>query len=129
MKLCGFQGHQEYFKANPLTGKPPWESIKKNIRAVEICLVEGFRYCQVPGAGDGACKIALKFTDPSSSVVGEGFKFTLAELKDFLGFVAERTRYDAAILRHWTCRDECKVWWRDPSGEGGSWWKGWIVSS
>ncbi|GFZ04543.1 prolyl oligopeptidase family protein [Actinidia rufa] len=124
-----FQGHQGYFKANPLTGKSPRESIKRNIRAVEICLVEGFRYCQVPGAGDGGCKIALKFTDPSSSVFGEGFKFTLAELKDFLGFVVERTRYDAAILRHWTCKDECKVWWRDPSGEGGSGWKGWIVSS
>ncbi|GFS33482.1 WD40 domain-containing protein [Actinidia rufa] len=113
----------------PLLGDEVIYLRQKNIRAVEFCLVEGLRYCQVPGAGDGGCKIALTFTDPSSSVLGEGFKFTLAELKDFPDFVVERTRYDAAILRNWTCRDECKVWWRDPSGEGGSWWKGWIVSS
>ena len=67
--------------------------------------------------------------DPSTSLFGEGFKFTLAELKDISVFVVERTWYDAAILRNWTCRDECKVLWRDPSGKGGKLWKGWIVSS
>ncbi|XP_052182402.1 uncharacterized protein LOC127795031 [Diospyros lotus] len=123
------QGHQEYLESSPLSEVGPWESIKGRIRAVEFCSVESLDYAILPGSGDSCCKITLKFTDHSSSVLGEVFKFTLPELNDFPDFVVERTRYDAAIRRNWTCRDRCLVWWRDESELGGSWWGGRILSS
>ncbi|MBA0683784.1 hypothetical protein Goari_025413 [Gossypium aridum] len=46
----------------------------------------------------------------------------------FPDFLVERTRFDAAIDRNWSCRDKCKVWWKDASGDDGSWWDGRIVA-
>ncbi|KAL6968618.1 hypothetical protein U1Q18_034419 [Sarracenia purpurea var. burkii] len=123
------QGHQEYLESMFLSEVPPWVSIKKNIRAVEFCSVKRLDYSTVPGSADSCCKITLKFTDPSSSVLGEAFRFTLPELKDFPDFVVERTRYDAAIGRNWSNRDKCLVWWKDENEQGGSWWEGRIMSS
>lgn len=60
---------------------------------------------------------------------GKTFKLTLPELIDFPDFVVEKTRYDAAVSRNWTVRDKCSVWWRNANGDGGTWWKGRIVSS
>lgn len=53
---------------------------------------------------------------------------TLPELIDFSDFLVERTRYDASIIRNWTHRDKCQVWWRNENEEGGSWWGGRILS-
>ncbi|XP_059659393.1 uncharacterized protein LOC132306154 isoform X2 [Cornus florida] len=123
------QGHQEYLEWSESSMVGPWISIKENIRAVEICSVEGLNYATVPGSGESCCKLALKFIDTSSSVFGRTFKLTLPELSDCPDFFVERTWYDAAIRRNWTSRDKCLVWWRDESGEGGNWWECRILSS
>ncbi|KAF5931439.1 hypothetical protein HYC85_032312 [Camellia sinensis] len=122
------QGHQEYLGTSCLSETGPWLFFKNNIRAVELCSVNLLDYSTVP-SGDSCCKITLEFIDRSSSVFGKSFKFTLPELNNFPDFVVERTRYDAAVRRNWTCRDKCLVWWRDESEQGGSWWEGRILSS
>lgn len=96
--------------------------------AVEICKVEALDYDFVPGSGDSRCKMKLKFVDPLSNAIDKLFQLTLPELSDFADFVVERTWYDAAIKRNWTCRDKCLVWWRHENGEGGRWWNGRIKS-
>ncbi|KAF8387745.1 hypothetical protein HHK36_026399 [Tetracentron sinense] len=122
------QGHQEYmeWRCSPEVG--PWRSLKGILRAVEFCIVEGLDYSTLPGSGESCCKITLQFVDPSSSVFGKTFKLTLPELIDFSDFLVERTRYDAAIMRNWTHRDKCQVWWRSENEEGGSWWDGRILA-
>ncbi|CAK9145214.1 unnamed protein product [Ilex paraguariensis] len=124
------QGHQEYIvKSSCSKEVGPWKKFGESIRAVEICLVEGLDYATLPGSGESCCKITLKFIDSSSKVFGHKFKLTLPELINFSDFIVERTRYDAAIVKNWTCRDKCLVWWRDESEEGGSWWEGRIFAS
>ncbi|XP_031260091.1 PH-interacting protein isoform X2 [Pistacia vera] len=123
------QGHQEFIESIGSREVGPWKSIKGYIRAVELCKVENLVYATFPGSGDSCCKLTLKFVDPSSAVFGKTFKLTLPELIDFPDFVVEKTRYDAAVSRNWTQRDKCLVWWRNANGDGGTWWKGRIVSS
>lgn len=96
---------------------------------MEICLVEELNYATVPGSGESCCKITLKFVDDSSNVFGQKFKLTVPELNDFPDFIVEKSRYDAAMKRSWSCKEECQVWWRDESEEsGGKWWDGRIIS-
>ncbi|XP_048336119.2 uncharacterized protein LOC107406056 isoform X1 [Ziziphus jujuba] len=121
------QGHQEYIELSRV-GKGPWRSVKGDIGAVEICKVEGLAYKYMP-YGDSCCEVTLKFVDPSSNVFGKTFKLTLPELNDFPDFVVEKTWYDAAVMRNWTRRDKCLVWWKNEGGDGGNWWEGRIVSS
>lgn len=106
----------------------PWATVKGNIRAVEFCKVEGLEYATTSGSGDSCCKMALKFIDPASSVLNKAFKLTLPEVTGFPDFLVERTRFDAATHRNWTCRDKCKVWWKNEGEEDGSWWDGRILS-
>ena len=108
----------------------PWTSLKGGniIRAVEFCRVEEFEYSTFPGSGESCCKMTLKFTDPSSSMFNRSFKFTLPDLTGFPDFIVERTRFNAAIHRNWSCRDKCRVWWKDESQDEGSWWDGRVVA-
>ncbi|CAK7348420.1 unnamed protein product [Dovyalis caffra] len=122
------QGHKEFIDLYNPREKGPWNSIKGNLSAVEICKVETLVYAIVPGSGDSCCKITLRFVDPSSVAFGKAFKLTLPELINFPDFVVEKTRYDASIKRDWTSGDRCEVWWRNENGEGGEWWEGNIVS-
>lgn len=99
------------------------------LRAVEFCRVERLEYSTSPGSGESCCKMTLKFTDPSSSMFDRAFNLTLPDMTGFPDFLVERTRFDTAIDRNWSCRDKCKVWWKDdPSGDDGSWWDGRILA-
>ncbi|CAH2044625.1 unnamed protein product [Thlaspi arvense] len=123
------QGHQEYLNFSTLREVAPWTSIKGgNIKAVEICKVESLEYATLPGSGDSCCKMILKVIDPNSEVFSKSFKLTLPEVVAFPDFLVERSRYEAAIQRNWSCRDKCKVWWRDEGEEDGSWWEGRILA-
>lgn len=123
-----FQGHQEYIDYSHSRERGPWTTLKGNIRAVEFCKVENLEYATVSGSGDSCCKMMLKFVDPESSVYDSSFKLTLPEETGFPDFLVERTRFDAAMLRNWTCRDKCRVWWKNEGEEDGSWWDGRILS-
>ncbi|WCJ23351.1 WD40/YVTN repeat-like-containing domain Bromodomain [Euphorbia peplus] len=124
------QGHQEYIEKGHINLKEPcpWKTLKGHIKAVEFCKVEGLEYSTVP-SGDSCCKMTLKFVDPASNVYQKSFKLTLPELTGFPDFLVERTRFDASIERNWTCRDKCKVWWKNDGEEDGSWWAGRILSA
>ncbi|KAE8685834.1 bromodomain and WD repeat-containing protein 3-like isoform X4 [Hibiscus syriacus] len=124
------QGHQEYAAHIGLKEAGPWTSSKGGslLRAVEFCRVEGLEYSTSPGSGDSRCKMTLKFTDPSSSMFDRSFNLTLPDMTSFPDFIVERTRFDAAMNREWGTRAKCKVWWKDDSGDGGSWWDGRIVT-
>lgn len=123
------QGHQEYLESIGDMNSGPWLSVKGQIRAVEFCSVESLKYSTLRGSGESCCKLILKFIDPSATVSGGVFRLTLSELNNFPDFLVERTRYEASILRNWSCRDKCLVWWRDDRGQGGNWWEGRILSS
>ncbi|KAK0608266.1 hypothetical protein LWI29_028087 [Acer saccharum] len=122
------QGHQEYITYNRSREVGPWTTLKGNIRAVEFCKVENLEYATASGSGDSCCKMTLEFIDPDSSVLHKTFKLTLPEVTGFPDFLVERTRFDAAMLRNWTCRDKCKVWWKNEGDEDGSWWDGRVLS-
>uniref|UniRef100_A0A1J3G7K5 Bromodomain and WD repeat-containing protein 1 n=1 Tax=Noccaea caerulescens TaxID=107243 RepID=A0A1J3G7K5_NOCCA len=123
------QGHQEYLNFSSLREVAPWTSVKGgNIKAVEICKVESLEYATLAGSGDSCCKMILKVIDPDSEVFNKSFKLTLPEVVTFPDFLVERSRYEAAVQRNWTCRDKCKVWWRDENEEDGSWWEGRILA-
>lgn len=122
------QGHQEYIESSQSVDKSPLKTFRGRIRAVEVCSVENLEYSFCAGSGESCCKITIKFIDSSSELFGEEFRFTLPELVDFPDFVVERTRYDVGISRNWSSGDKCLVWWRNESGEGGSYWEGQIVS-
>ncbi|KAA8527385.1 hypothetical protein F0562_034900 [Nyssa sinensis] len=122
------QGHQEYISYSRSRDVGPWKTIKGNIRAVEFCRVEDLEYSTHSGSGESCCKMRLLFVDPSSSVAGKAFALTLPEVTNFPDFLVERTRYDAAIQRNWTCRDKCLVWWKNEGDEYGSWWDGRIMT-
>ncbi|KAK2970282.1 hypothetical protein RJ640_021744, partial [Escallonia rubra] len=121
------QGHQEYLESSGASANGPW-TFGKNIRAVEICLVEDLHYAPFLGSGESCCKMTLKFIDSSSSVFGRTFKLNLPEI-DFADFVVERTRYDASILRIWACGEKCRIWWREHNEKGGCWYYGHVLSS
>ncbi|XP_021730241.1 PH-interacting protein-like [Chenopodium quinoa] len=118
------QGHKEYISCNSSSVRGPWEYLKGEIRAVELCKVIELEYSVVPGSGDSCCKMTLEFIDPYSSVLGKKFKLTLPEVSDFPDFLVERTRYETAIERNWTKRDKCQVWWKNEGDGDGSWWEG-----
>ncbi|GAV70868.1 WD40 domain-containing protein/Bromodomain domain-containing protein [Cephalotus follicularis] len=122
------QGHQEYLDSGGLKELGPWKSMKGNLRAVEFCNIEGLEYSTLPGSGDSCCKMRLKFVDPDSSVFHKVFKLTLPEVTSFPDFLVERSRFESAMQRNWTCRDRCRVWWKNESEEDGSWWDGRILS-
>lgn len=125
------QGHQDYLSLNGRREQGPWTTLRgKTVRAVELCKVDCLEYSTFPGSGESCCKLILRFTDPESDVFDKTFKLTLPEVTSFPDFLVERSRFDAAIYRNWSCRDKCKVWWRD-DGEGdddGKWWEGRIVA-
>lgn len=98
------------------------------LRAVEICRVEGLKYATSAGSGESCCKLSLRFIDQSSTAFGKTYKLTLPELVNFPDFIVEKTCYDSSMMRNWTQRDKCYVWWRCDNDEGGSWWSGRIVS-
>ncbi|KAM1723472.1 uncharacterized protein LOC126608456 [Malus sylvestris] len=122
------QGHQEYFDLGGLRENPPWRFIKGRIRAVEFCNVQDLEYSSLAGSGDSCCKLTLQFVDPSSDVYGKSFKVTLPEVTGFPDFIVERTRYDSSIERNWSCRDHCKVWWKNEGEDDGKWWHGRVTS-
>ncbi|XP_044499284.1 bromodomain and WD repeat-containing protein 1-like isoform X2 [Mangifera indica] len=122
------QGHHEYISHSNSKEVGPWATVKGNIGAVEFCKVEGLEYATSSGSGDSCCKMTLKFIDPASSVSNKAFRLTLPEVTGFPDFLVERTRFDAATQRKWTCRDKCKVWWKNEGEEDGSWWDGRILS-
>ncbi|KAK6161017.1 hypothetical protein DH2020_004398 [Rehmannia glutinosa] len=113
------QGHQEYISHMNSRNVGPWETIKRNIRAVEFCRVEDLEYSTHPGSGESCCKMTLKFVDPSSDVLGKSFKLTLPEVTGFPDFLVEKSRYDASMARNWTSRDKCQVWWKNEGEEDG----------
>lgn len=122
------QGHQEYIESCRSSERVPWKIYGGKIKSVEVCLVQDLEYSALPGSGESCCKITLEFMDSTSALVGQKFQLTLPELIDFPDFVVEKTRYDAAMSKNWSCRDKCLVWWRDDSEEGGNLWEGRIVS-
>ncbi|KAK1385582.1 putative bromodomain and WD repeat-containing protein 3 [Heracleum sosnowskyi] len=122
------QGHEEYISQSHSKEKAPWNVLKGDIRAVEFCKVEDLEYSALSGSGESCCKMTLQFVDPTSSVLGKSFKLTLPEVTGFPDFLVERSRYDAAIERNWTCRDKCQVWWKNDGEEDGSWWEGRILT-
>lgn len=128
MFLMFNQGHEEYIVHSKLRESGPWVTIKGEISAVEFCKVEGLEYSTLSGSGESCCKMLLRFVDPASSVVGRSFRLTLPEVTSFPDFLVERSRYDAAILRKWTCRDKCQVWWKNDGEDNGSWWDGRILT-
>lgn len=71
--------------------------------------------------------MTLRVLDSSSS--RKEFQLTLPDLINFPDYIVEKTRYDAAIKTNWEIGDECRVWWRSESSEGGGWWYGRIESS
>ncbi|KAL6990058.1 hypothetical protein U1Q18_015807 [Sarracenia purpurea var. burkii] len=121
------QGHHEYIDQSGVKEVGPWKTIKGNIRAVEFCQVTALEYLPFQGSGESSCRMTLQFVDSSSNVDGKSFTLRLREMSDFPDFLVERSRYDAAIQRNWTCRDKCRVWWRNEGDENGSWWEGRIV--
>ncbi|KAL0348600.1 UNVERIFIED_CONTAM: PH-interacting protein [Sesamum angustifolium] len=122
------QGHEEYISYINSRNLGPWETIKRNIKAVEFCRVEDLEYSTHPGSGESCCKMTLKFVDSSSEVLGKSFKLTLPEVTGFPDFLVEKSRYDASMARNWTSRDKCQVWWKNEGEEDGSWWEGRILS-
>ncbi|OMO58446.1 hypothetical protein COLO4_34647 [Corchorus olitorius] len=98
------------------------------IRAVEFCIVEGLEYSTVPGSGESCCIMTLKFTDTFSSMFNRSFKLTLPEVTGFPDFIVERTRFESSMDRKWSCRDKCRVWWKDDTDDDGNWWDGRIVA-
>lgn len=122
------QGHQEYTHHIQSRNRGPWETFRRNIRAVEFCRVEGLKYSTHPGSGESCCKVTLKFLDPSSDVVGKSFDLTLPEMTGFPDFLVEKSRFDVSIDKIWTFRDKCKVWWKNEGEEDGDWWEGRIVN-
>lgn len=105
----------------------PWRSLKGNIRAVEFCKVKELEYATRPGSGEGCCKMTLQFEDPTSNVVGKSFKLTLPEVTGFPDFLIEKSRFDSAMKRDWSCRDKCQVWWNNEADGSGEWWEARIV--
>ncbi|KAL1548178.1 bromodomain and WD repeat-containing protein 1 isoform X1 [Salvia divinorum] len=122
------QGHQEYIDHMHVRNPGPWETIRRNIRAVEFCKVEKLEYATLPGSGESCCRMTLKFVDPSSDVDGQSFNLTLPEISGFPDFLVEKSRYDASMARNWTSRSKCQVWWKNEGEEDGSWWEGRVVS-
>ncbi|PIN12866.1 Angio-associated migratory cell protein (contains WD40 repeats) [Handroanthus impetiginosus] len=122
------QGHEEYITFTHSRIAGPWETLKRNIRAVEFCRVEELEYSNQSGSGESCCKMTLKFVDPSSDALGKSFKLTLPEVTCFPDFLVEKSRYDASMARNWTSRDKCQVWWKNEGDEDGSWWEGRILS-
>ncbi|KDP27899.1 hypothetical protein JCGZ_18979 [Jatropha curcas] len=122
------QGHQEYIDYIGSRETGPWKSVKGHIRAVEFCKLEALEYSTLPGSGDSCCKMTLKFVDSTSDVCQKSFKLTLPEVTGFPDFLVERTRFDAAMRRNWTCRDKCRVYWKNDGEGDGSWWEGRILS-
>ncbi|AEC10837.1 putative transcription factor WD40-like family [Arabidopsis thaliana] len=124
------QGHQEFLKTKELNDRDRSRYLPRNLGAVEICKVEKLNYDTYPGSGDSCCKMTLRVLDSSSSHASrKEFQLTLPELINFPDFIVEKTRYDAAIQTNWKIGNECRVWWRDATGEGGAWWEGRIESS
>ncbi|KAL6645709.1 hypothetical protein ACP70R_017317 [Stipagrostis hirtigluma subsp. patula] len=120
------QGHQEYLEGVRSSDDCPWNRIK-GLKAVELCKIQSLDYTTFRGSGDSCCKLTIEFVDGTSSGFGKTFMITLPELVNFPDFLVERTRYEASIVRNWTNRDKCKVWWRDEEG-GGTWWEGRVVA-
>ncbi|CAD5318544.1 unnamed protein product [Arabidopsis thaliana] len=102
------QGHQEYLNFSSLRGSNSLDFNKDS--------------------GDSCCKMILKVIDPNSEVYSKTFKLTLPDLVTFPDFLVKRSRYEGAIQRKWTCRDKCKVWWRNKGEEDGRWWEGGILA-
>ncbi|KAI7736101.1 hypothetical protein M8C21_004230, partial [Ambrosia artemisiifolia] len=122
------QGHQDYIESSNSRDIVPWRFLKGIIRDVEFCKVKELEYSTHPGSGESCCKMTLQFEDPTSDVVGKSFKLTLPEVTGFGDFVVERSRYVSAMERGWSCRDKCKVWWKNDGEEDGNWWEGRIVA-
>ncbi|XP_020884424.1 PH-interacting protein isoform X2 [Arabidopsis lyrata subsp. lyrata] len=124
------QGHQEFLETRELNDRDRSRYLPRNLGAVEICKVEKLNYDTYPGSGESCCKMTLRVLDSSSSHASrKEFQLTLPDLINFPDFIVEKTRYDAAIQTNWEIGDECRVWWRNASGEGGAWWAGRIESS
>ncbi|KAL8527224.1 hypothetical protein ACS0TY_005197 [Phlomoides rotata] len=123
------QGHQGYIESSGTREPGPWLKYRNAVRAVEICVIAELKYKTHPGSGESCCIITLKFTDPDTSLAGQKFRLTLPELDDFPDFIIERTRYDAAMERNWMAGDKCRVWWRDESGQGGTWYYGCLIAA
>ncbi|KAJ0259076.1 WD40 domain-containing protein [Hirschfeldia incana] len=127
------QGHRDFLKTKELNDSDRSRYLPRNLGAVEFCKVEKLNYDTYPGSGESCCKMTLRVLDSSSSSSSHAsrkeFQLTLPDLINFPDFIVEKTRYDAAIKTNWEVGDECRVWWRDESSEGGDWWDGRIESS
>jgi PH-interacting protein len=119
------QGHEEFIEKTEIKEGISM-SIKRHIKAAEICKVAELEYSTCAGSGDSCCKLTLRFTDPLSSVHDKTIALTLPELVNFPDFIVEKTWYDASMSRNWSNRDKCLVWWWDENG--GNWWEGRIIS-
>ncbi|KAG9156943.1 hypothetical protein Leryth_009002 [Lithospermum erythrorhizon] len=122
------QGHEEYLRNNDLLLRGPLAKYWTSTRVVELCLVEDLKYATHSGSGESCCEMTLKFIGSSSKVHGQKFLLTLPDLDDTPDFLVERGWYDASMERNWSSRDKCQVWWTNPGGRDGSWWKGRIQS-
>ncbi|GAA0138289.1 hypothetical protein LIER_00063 [Lithospermum erythrorhizon] len=120
------QGHEEYLHNNDLKVRGPLAKYWTNTRVVELCLVEDLKYATHSGSGESCCEMTLNFIGSSSKVQGQKFLLTLPDLddSDTPDFLVERGWYDASMERNWSSRDKCQVWWTNPGGRDGSWWKG-----
>nr|VDD16542.1 unnamed protein product [Brassica oleracea] len=124
------QGHKEFLESRELNESDRSRYLPRNLGAVEFCKVEKLNYDTYPGSGESCCKMTLRVLDSSSSHASrKEFQLTLPDLINFPDFIVEKTRYDAAMKTNWEVGDECRVWWRNESSEGGAWWDGRIESS
>ncbi|KAF3581756.1 hypothetical protein DY000_02036135, partial [Brassica cretica] len=124
------QGHKEFLESRELNDSDRSRYLPRNLGAVEFCKVEKLNYDTYPGSGESCCKMTLRVLDSSSSHASrKEFQLTLPDLINFPDFIVEKTRYDAAMKTNWEVGDECRVWWRNESSEGGAWWDGRIESS
>ncbi|XP_010544972.1 PREDICTED: PH-interacting protein [Tarenaya hassleriana] len=123
------QGHKEFLVSRDSTDRDHSRLLPRNLGAVEICKVEKLDYDTYPGSGEGCCKLTLRLLGLLPRVSRQEIQLTLPDLIDFPDFIVEKARYDAAIRRNWGTGDRCLVWWRNETGEGGTWWEGRIQSS
>ncbi|MCO5554971.1 hypothetical protein L7F22_008511 [Adiantum nelumboides] len=122
------QGHAEYLDMYKLDEAGPWILYGDDLHHIEICQVAGLEYAILQDSGETCCKFTLEFVDCTSRLQGKSFWLSLPELTNFPDFIVEKNRYDASVLRKWTNRDRCKVWWRSQNGQGGRWWEGRVIN-
>eukprot|EP00897_Mesotaenium_endlicherianum_P009971 jgi/Mesen1/9001/ME000056S08410 len=125
------QGHEQYLKELGMeeeAEQAPY-SVFRTIQAVEMCKIVGLAYEIVPDLPNAptGCRLRLRLVDPRSLNHEKECSLLLADL-GLPDFIMERGRYEAAMARRWSVREECQVWWAsETDGRPGKWWEGRII--